>query len=136
MLSKTGVLLNSAFSAFQEISLCSVLQDVDSNNYSSLRNYGEGISSYSNTVQVWHHFIKQQVVQESSRILPSDVTCRLSGHVLRKSLDRWVQRFCSVKPSVCRSTQMRADITAVLLHTRSHFDASYWSIVSKYSGCF
>ncbi len=113
------------FPAYHEMSLCSVMQDVDSNNYSSLRSYAEGVVSYSSTVQAWHHFMQQQVIEETYRILPCEVACKLSAYLLCKSLDKWVLRFCSVKPSESRVPQMRADITAILAHTWYVFASIY-----------
>ena len=110
---KTSLLI----SAFHEIHMCAIMQDAESSNYASMRN-SNNTAQVSSAVQAWFHFMKLQVIEESHRVLPNDVACRLSSYVLSQSLNKWLLRYSSVKPSFGRLQQMRVDLFAILQYTR------------------
>ena len=64
--------------AMHEMSVCAILQDAESNNYSSLRPPPTDINTVSNTVQSWHHFMQHQIIEDAHKVTLTITECHIN----------------------------------------------------------
>nr|XP_033773972.1 uncharacterized protein KIAA0825 homolog isoform X3 [Geotrypetes seraphini] len=109
------------------IRMCSttILQDAESHHWNDCQAFYEG-ERCSFSIQMWHYFCSA-LRHDLWNVLPTKMAQEILTEVLEKSLAFLVSRYSQASPSYKRISQIRTDVTAILLCVEDLL----WSVCSS-----
>ncbi|XP_029429059.1 uncharacterized protein KIAA0825 homolog isoform X2 [Rhinatrema bivittatum] len=103
----------------------SILQDAESHHWDDCKAFYEG-ERCSFSVQMWHYFC-YALRHDLWSVLPPKLAQEILTEVLEKSLALLASRYSQASPSYKRTSQIRTDVTAILLCVENLL----WSVCSS-----